>query len=70
MNNKGKNGTDLGGNKAAVRWVFPLQHTVTFVDKEGKMSYPVNKAVLTWEIATACCLVELPDILHLRSSEH
>lgn len=49
MNNKGKNGTNVGGNKAnkaAVRWVFPPAGYSDFVDKGGetillcKQSYP------------------------------
>lgn len=58
MNNKRKNGTNLGGNKTAVHWVFPPQHTVTFVDKEGetlllyKQSYPYlgdcHSLLLNW----------------------
>lgn len=44
MNNKGKNGTNLGGNEAAVRWVFYPQHTVTCWQRKKlllcKHSYP------------------------------
>lgn len=45
-NNRGKTGSNLGGNKPAVHRVFPLQHAVTFTDNGGeivllyKQSYP------------------------------
>lgn len=35
-NNKGKNGSDFRGKTHLLSTVFPLQDTVTFVDKGGK----------------------------------
>lgn len=47
----------------------PWKHTVTFVDKGGEKYYSVNNIILRRLSQLACCFVELPDILHLRSSE-
>lgn len=63
---QGKHGIALEGNKPAVHWVFPLQHTVTLVDKGRetislcKQSYPYLEG----------CHRLPPDIPHFRSSQH
>lgn len=65
-NNQGKNGVDLEGNKPAVHWVFPLQHTVTLDDKGRetislcKQSYPYLED----------CQSLPPDILHFGRRQH
>lgn len=70
-NNKGKSGSNFRGKTHLLSTVFPLQHTVTFLDKGGKTTLLCKQSYtyLGDYHSSPRCIVVLPDILHLRHRE-